>query len=482
MKEIRSDILIVGGGIAGCGAAYEARTWGKNLKIIIAEKGNIERSGAAAMGLSALNLCLGLECGENTPEDLVDYVRGDLMGISRDDLVYDIARHVDSSIQLLDEWGLPIVRDEKTGKYLRSGRWQIQIHGESYKPIVAEAAKKAANQIWNRVMVTHLLTDSRNREKIAGAIGFDVRYGSLIIFKSKAVILASGGASHVFRSRSVGEGWGRTWYPPWNAGSAYALPILAGASMVQMEIRLVPVRFKDAYGSDAFLRPNSEAVTTNAFGIEFEKDRESLDAFGKYGEIEPVPNCLKNHLMIQEIKRGHAPIFMHTEISFGTKVSERTGWKNSLDMTVSQAALWASLNIDPGSEPTEIVPTEPYIMGSHAVNAGAWVSGPSDIAPDDYQWGWNRMTTISGLFAAGDAAGGAAHKFSSGSFAEGRIAGKAAVKYVLDTDARAPEYDKDVIESLKTEMFQPLENYEVGLQFLSRTTVSPFYLLPKQGL
>ncbi len=483
VRNVESDVLIIGGGMAGCGAAYEARTWGKDLKIVIAEKANIDRSGAVAMGLSAINTYLGMRWGENTPEDFVNYVKGDLMGLVREDLVYDVARHVDSSVHLLEEWGLPIMKDEKTGKYVREGKWQILIHGESYKPIVAEAAKKAASEIVSRVMITHLITDSQDKNRIAGAVGFDVRDGSFIIFKAKAVVLASGGATHIFRPRSVGEGWGRTWYSPWSTGSGYALPIEAGAKMVQMEIRLVPTRFKDGYGpvGSWFLYLKSKA--TNVNGETYDTNRDRLRAnYGAYADAKPMPTCMRNHLMMEEIKEGRSPILMHTQDALDTREKEEAGWEDFLDMTVSQAMLWASQNTDPKERWSELVPTEPYIMGSHAVNAGAWVSGPEDLAPEEYQWGWNRMTTIAGLFAAGDAAGGAGHKFSSGSFAEGRIAGKAAVKFLHDNSGLRTNLDKEVIEARKNEIFQPLENYQLGKQFITRGSVSPYYLYPNQGL
>ncbi len=206
IRKIDADVLIIGGGMAGCGAAYEARKWGKNLKIIIAEKANIDRSGAVAMGLSAINTYLGMRWNENTPEDYVRYVRGDLMGIVREDLVYDIGRHVDSSVHLFEEWGLPIIKSQESGRYLREGRWQVLIHGESYKPIVAEAAKKAATEVINRVMITHLLKDTLDQDRVVGAVGFDVRDGSMYVFRSRVTILAAGGATHIFRPRSVGEG------------------------------------------------------------------------------------------------------------------------------------------------------------------------------------------------------------------------------------------------------------------------------------
>jgi adenylylsulfate reductase subunit A len=177
-----------------------------------------------------------------------------------------MARHVDSTVHKFDEWGLPMMRDPDTGRYLREGTWQIMIHGESYKPIVAEAAKKSADRIYNRIMVTHLLMDESRPNRIAGAVGFNVRTGDFHIFRAKAVIVGAGGASHIFKPRSVGEGMGRTWYAPWSSASAYALPIQAGAKMTQMENRIVLCRFKDGYGPVGAYFLHLKTYTQNAYG------------------------------------------------------------------------------------------------------------------------------------------------------------------------------------------------------------------------
>ncbi|HQT91283.1 MAG TPA: FAD-binding protein, partial [Candidatus Kryptobacter bacterium] len=141
---VETDLLIVGGGMAACGAAVEAAHWAKQhgLKVTLVDKAAVDRSGAVAMGLSAINQYVGIKDGKNTVEDYVKYVRSDLMGVTREDLVYNIARHVDSSVHLFEKWGLPIWKDENGG-YVHEGRWQLMINGESYKWIVAEAAKKA---------------------------------------------------------------------------------------------------------------------------------------------------------------------------------------------------------------------------------------------------------------------------------------------------------------------------------------------------
>ena len=481
--HVDCDVLVVGGGMGGCGATYESRYWGRDLKIVCVEKANIERSGAVAQGLYAINCYMGMQWNENQPEDHVRYARTDLMGLVREDLGYDIARHVDSTVHKFEEWGLPIMRDPETGRYQREGKWQIMIHGESYKPIVAEAARKAATEVYNRIMVTHLLMD-QSRKRVAGAVGFNVRTGDFHVFRAKAVIVAAGGASHIFKPRSVGEGMGRTWYAPWSSASAYALPILVGAKMTQMENRIVLTRFKDGYGPVGAYFLHLKTYTQNAYGEEYESkwydDTKAL--VGHYIDQHPVPTCLRNHAILREVAAGRGPIRMVTKEAFQDPHKETIGWENFLGMTIGQAVVWASQNIDPKHTNPELTTSEPYVMGSHATCSGAWASGPEDYAPAEYQWGYNRMMTVDGLFGAGDTIGGTAHKFSSGSFTEGRIAAKAAVRYILEKGRDQPQVSEAEIADLKKAVYKPLEHYQIYRNEITAGTVSPSYILPIHAL
>lgn len=499
-KIVDADVLILGGGMAACGAAYEARYWGRDLKIVLVDKAGVERSGAVAAGLSAVNTFMGLKWGENTPEDFVRYCRNDLMGIVREDLVYDIGRHVDSSVHLFEEWGLPIWKDAKTGRYYREGRWQVMIDGESYKPIVAEAAKKAVTQLYEFLMPTHLLTDANNPKRIAGAVAFSQSDGSFYLFRAKSVIVAAGGATRIFRTRATAEGHGRSWYPPANCGSSYGLMIPIGAEMSCMENRLVVTRFKESYGPVGMWFLLMKARATNAKGEEYERKHveEQKKMYGQYAEAKPVPTCLRNDAMFREIAAGQAPIYMHTEEVLGKdepiknmqgfevpgSPDERLkkAWAYFLGMTITQGVLWASTNTDPMKEPSELMTTEPYVMGSHATMSGAWASGPDDISPKEYQWGYNRMMTIEGLFAAGDGIGAEPHKFSSGAHVEGRLAAKSAVQYVMDHRDYTTTIDMDYLKRLKEEIYRPIQTYKEGKAYTTRDYISPRYLLPQHGL
>jgi adenylylsulfate reductase subunit A len=424
-------------------------------------------------------------------EDYVDYVRNDLMGITREDLVYNIARHVDSSVHLFEKWGLPIWTDDK-GAYVHEGRWQLMINGESYKVIIAEAAKNAVgmDNIYERVFIVGPIMDG---DRCVGAVGFSVREEKFYIFKAKATLVAMGGAVHVFKPRSSGEGLGRAWYPPWNSGSSAYFTLKAGAEMTCQEVRFIPVRFKDAYGPVGawFLLFKSRA--TNALDESYmETRRPELENWLPYGKVKPVPANLRNWLMMLDVQDGKGPIFMRTEEAINKIASsekdekaakkklkelEAEAWEDFLDMTISQAILWAATNTAPEEKASEIAAAEPYFIGSHSGASGAWVSGPKDVAPDDYYWGYDCMSTVNGLFCSGDASGASSHKFSSGSHAEGRIAAKAAIKYILDNGDI--NVDMAAVEELKNEILKPLDVYA---EFSGNTVtpdVNPDYILPK---
>ncbi len=509
--EIDTDILIVGGGMSACGAAFEAVRWAEaakaagkgDIKITLVDKAAMDRSGAVAMGLSAINTYLG----ENSPEDYVRYVRGDLMGIIREDLVYDLGRHVDDSVQLFEEWGLPIWKKDEQGHSadgaqglpklteggtpVRSGKWQIMINGESYKVIVAEAAKAALglDNIYERVFIVKYLLDEKEENRIAAAVGFSVRENKVYIFRANAILSGCGGAVNVFRPRSVAEGQGRAWYPVWNSGSGYALGIQVGAELTMMENRFVPARFKDGYGPVGAWFLFFKAKATNSFGEDYcaTNLEETKKLYSPYAE--KLGTCIRNHMMMIDMKAGKGPILMRTDHAMAAlaetmdkkqiKHLEAEAWEDFLDMCIGQAGVWAGQDIEPDQKPSEIMPTEPYLLGSHAGCAGFWVSGPDDLgAPDDWSWGYNRMSTVTGLFMMGDICGASGHKFSSGSHAEGRIAAKSAVAFVLDNKDFKPTVTKSADE-LAGELYLPFEVYEKYKTYSTMPDVNPNYIKPK---
>ena len=516
--EEEVDILIIGGGMGACGAAYELGPWleqaraqGVDIRVKLVDKAAMDRSGAVAQGLSAINTYLG----ENDPADYARMVSNDLMGITRDDLTYDLGRHVDDSVHLFEEWGLPIWKqpgDEGKslvdgGKPVRSGKWQIMINGESYKLIVAEAARKAlgSERVDEHIFIVKLINDKNDPQRIAGAIGFSTRNHTLHVYRFKCCLLVAGGCVNIFRPRSVGEGIGRAWYPVWNAGSTYAMAAEAGAELTMMENRFVPIRFKDGYGQVGawFLLFKSKAI--NAYGEEYLAKPEAqtlLEQYAPYNSAYVTPSCLRNHVMLNELHEGRGPIYMDTVTALGklaetmtpkeVKHLEAEAWEDFLDMCIGQAGVWAGENIEPEKRNSELIPTEPYLLGSHSGCCGIWVSGPDDLGaptseeldgvpahlPSGWNWGYRSMTTVKGLFTAADGVGASGHKFSSGSHAEGRIAAKAMVKFVMDNQDWQPELDTSV-EDLVDEIYRPVRTYLEHKDYSTAIDVNPNYITPK---
>ena len=498
---VETDLLICGGGMAACGAAVEASYWAKKhgLKVTVVDKAAMDRSGAVAMGLSAINQYVDLNSGNNTLKDYLDYVRNDLMGVTREDVVANIARHVDSSVHLFEKWGLPIWKDEE-GKYVHEGRWQLMINGESYKVIVAEAAKnalaEAEGEYFERVFITHPLMDG---DKCVGAIGFSTREKKVYVFKAKATMISMGGAVHVFKPRSTGEGFGRSWYPPFNSGASAFCTIYAGAEMTCQEVRFIPVRFKDAYGPVGAWFLLFKATATNAQGGNYmQENAAELDKWEPYSKVKPCPANLRNWLMMLDVMDGKSPIYMQTHKAIQAiadqapdekaakrklRELEAEAWEDFLDMTISQAILWAATNTQPEEKPSEIMACDPYFIGSHSGASGAWVSGPEDLqteeTKDEYCWGYANMTTVNGMFAAGDASGASSHKFSSGSHAEGRIAAKAAISYIVD-NSDAPNVDQAQVDALTAEILKPLDTFAEHSAETTDPDINPNYIRPTQ--
>jgi len=430
--KLKTDILIIGGGTAGCLAAVEAKEKNPKVDVLIMEKAHIERSGCLAAGMNAINAYINP--GE-TPESFVKYVRSDAMGLIREDLVLSSAKELNQVVKKVEQWGLPIKKNKK-GEYEPRGRWNIKINGESLKPIIAKAAQDAGAKVINRVVATNFLLNKANQ--VVGAMGFGVRDGRFYVVEAKATIVATGGASGIYRPNNPGSAHHKMWYPPYNTGAGYAMGIRAGAEMTSFEMRFIALRTKDVIAPTGTLALGFGAPQVNAKGEQFMKTR--------YAHLggEGAPTPIRVFAPTKEVKEGRRPCYMDTRHL--TKEQVRNLKAAYLDMYPGIVLYWAANDIDPSKEPIEIQGTEPYVMGGHC-QAGYWIDT-------------NRSTTLPGLFAAGDVAGGAPYKFVSGCWAEGVIAARAAVDYV----AVAPEpevTEKQVTDEIKR-VFAPFHRQQAN--------------------
>lgn len=426
IERLKTDFLIIGAGTSGCFAAYEAKRLNPDIDILILEKAHIDRSGCLASGVNAINAYI---TPGQTPESFVEYVKKDSIGLIREDLVYTIAKEVNQVVDLLEKWGLPIPKDENGNPYTR-GRGSIVVQGERIKPIIAQATKATKARIINRVVVTNLIV---NKNKVYGAFGFGIRDGKFYVIQAKAILVATGGASGIYKPNNEGDARHKIWYSPFNTGAGYAVGIRAGAEMTTFEMRYVSMRVKDLMAPTGALAQGVKAQQVNSLGERYLEERyENLG-----GRSMPTPMRLL--ATFQENIEGRGPCYLDT-----THLNKEQAEKLQtyyLHMTPGLTLYWSARGTKPNTDPPEIVGTEPYIVGGHA-QAGYWI----DI---------NRMSTIENLYGAGDVAGGAPKKYLSGAAVEGMIAARDIVNKVKNI--KHEEISEKDIKDEKGRIYNHLE-------------------------
>nr|WP_304016946.1 adenylyl-sulfate reductase subunit alpha [Ruminococcus bromii] len=406
-EKISTDVLIIGGGTAGC---YAALTISENSgkKVLICEKAHIKRSGCLAAGVNALNAYI---VEGRKPQDYVDYAKKDADGIVREDLLLTMSEKLNEVTDRLEKLGLVILKDEN-GKYVTRGNRNLKINGENIKPILADAVEKAKNiTVLNRV---NIFDYSVKDNKINGAFGFGIESGIFYTIEAKAVIIATGGAAGLYKPNNPGFSRHKMWYPPFNTGAGYAMGIRAGAEMTTFEMRFIALRCKDTIAPTGTLAQGVGAKQINSLGEVYET---------KYG----LTTSERVYGTVNENQEGRGPCYLRTEGI--TAEQDESLLKAYLNMAPSQTIKWIESGRNPSRQNVEIEGTEPYIVGGHTAS-GYWVDT-------------DRATTIEGLFAGGDVAGGCPQKYVTGALAEGEIAGLSAVKYIDSKESFEKISDED---------------------------------------
>lgn len=399
-SRLKTDILIIGGGTAGCWAAL---TIGESsgADVIICEKAHIKRSGCLAAGVNALNAYI---VEGRTPQDYADYCKKDAAGIVREDLLLTMSERLNSVTERLEQLGLVILKDEN-GKYVARGNRNLKINGENIKPLLAGSVEKLPNvRILNRVNITDLAV-SDNR--VQGAFGIGIEDDTFYVIEADAVIVATGGAAGLYRPNNPGFSRHKMWYPPFNTGAGYAMGIRAGAEMTAFEMRFIALRCKDTIAPTGTLAQGAGAKQINSLGEVYEN---------RYG----LTTSERVYGTVSENTEGRGPCYLRTEgISHE---QEDSLLKAYLNMAPSQTLKWLESGDLPSKHNVEIEGTEPYIVGGHTAS-GYWVDA-------------DRATTVKGLYAAGDVSGGAPQKYVTGALAEGEIAGASAERFARENKSR----------------------------------------------
>lgn len=402
-KEVLyTDILIIGGGTAGCYAAMTIREH-SDYSVVIAEKANIKRSGCLAAGVNALNAYI---VKGRKPQDYVDYAKKDADNIVREDLLLTMSEGLNRVNAKMEQLGLVILKDEN-GEYVARGNRNIKINGENFKPLLADAVAKLSDvTVINQLNITDYIVKDNH---IEGAYGFSIAKQKAYEIRAKKVLIATGGAAGLYKPNNPGFSRHKMWYPPFNTGAGYAMGIRSGAEMTTFEMRFIALRCKDTIAPTGTIAQGVGAKQVNSLGEVYET---------KYG----LTTSQRVYGTVQENLEGRGPCYLRTEGI--TPEQDESLRKAYLNMAPSQTLKWVETGKNPSRQNVEIEGTEPYIVGGHTAS-GYWVDT-------------NRETTIHGLFAAGDVAGGCPQKYVTGALVEGEIAALRMVEQ-LDAESRAED-------------------------------------------
>lgn len=394
IERLTTDVLIIGGGTAGCYSALTLADEAPDASVIIAEKANIVRSGCLAAGVNALNAYI---TEGHTPSFYADYAMKDADGIARYDLLISMSKHLNEVTARLEKLGLVILKDEN-GKYVSRGARNIKINGENIKPILADAVSSLPGvKVINHLNISDLILDQDG--SVIGALGNEIDEEKLYIIFSKAVIITTGGAAGIYKPNHPGFSRHKMWYCPFNTGAGYAMGIRAGAEMTTFEMRFIALRCKDTIAPVGTLAQGVHAKQVNSFG-EIYEDKYGLTTSERlYGTVE-------------ENEEGRGPCYLKT-VGISHEQAEDLE-KAYLNMAPSQTLRWIARGKSADEENVEIEGTEPYIVGGHTA---------SGFFIDD-----GRRTTVKRLYAAGDVAGGCPQKYVTGALAEGELAAKSVVQ------------------------------------------------------
>lgn len=398
LNRLTTDVLIIGGGTAGCYAALTIRKK-SDASIIIAEKANIKRSGCLAAGVNAINAYI---VEGRKPEDYVEYAKKDADDIVREDLLLTMSERLNEVTAKMEKLGLVILKDEN-GRYVARGNRNIKINGENIKPILADAVNSLENvTVINRLNITDYIVKDNT---ILGAVGFNIDTGEVYEIRAKKVLCATGGAAGLYKPNNPGFSRHKMWYPPFNTGAGFAMGINAGAEMTTFEMRFIALRCKDTIAPTGTIAQGVGAKQVNSLGEVYEN---------RYG----LTTSQRVYGTVRENIEGRGPCYLRTE---GISSEQDESLKKAyLNMAPSQTLKWIESGKNPSEQNVEIEGTEPYIVGGHTAS-GYWVDT-------------NRRTTINGLYAAGDVAGGCPQKYVTGAMAEGEIAAEDIVKELNRSD------------------------------------------------
>jgi succinate dehydrogenase/fumarate reductase flavoprotein subunit len=447
-RYINADLLIIGGGSAGCMAAIRALEINPRLKVVIFEKGDIKYSGSIARGMDALNVVAIPDI--TSPELYVEAITISCQGIVDASPSYEMARRSFGMLKKLEGWGVRFPKDKngnyRTLKYHVKGRFQTAMEEPDLKVRISGMAQEKGALVINRMMGLRLL---ENDGRVAGALGLQVRTGELIVCRATAVILTAGGQAR-FSLPNSGHLYGTFDYPG-NTGDGYGMAFRAGASVTGMEYTDRSILIKDA-------NMPLLAITVTRGG-------RVMDI---YDTIIMENECHSLSRMDQAFNEGRGPLRIRLSHLKPEIIEEIESILFSTERPV-QERFFKGRGIDFRKRDIELWPTECQLCGGHGMS-GVYVNEKAE-------------SDVPGLYAAGDVAC-VPKQHLTGAFVFGEVAAEQAVDFV-SREAKTSLNDGQIraIEEERNRRFSSAgRDIDVReLEFKVRRLIGDYVISPKNA-
>lgn len=417
---IKTDVLVIGGGLAGCMAAIRASEVAGVENVMLVEKANVLRSGNAATGIDhtwsympEVHDKMGFTI-DQLIEDHINY----LGWIQDQDLIFEVASTIAERIKEMEKWGFPFKTHGEYDYVKKIHRVPTFLHwaGRDQKVLFGKELNKRGIKVLNRILVTDLIKES---EGVVGAIGIGVREPKFYLFPAKAIIIATSGITRLFPSIN-GIDFNRAQFA-YGCGEGVAMAAKVGAEMTCLEFIRAHSGPKNLVKSG---RGTYIGVIEDAAGNPLGKVRTNADPKKIDLSVESPSD------MIKAYREGRGPIYMNcsgiTDDAFEYMKWGLTNEGNAITLAYMQNA-----GIDPRKDRIEFMSYEARLDGGLVI-------------------GTRGETNIKGLYAAGDVVGNLRRGVSSAAFAIGWQAGEAAAEYVRSSQAfsmaKTPSLAEEKIE------------------------------------
>jgi succinate dehydrogenase/fumarate reductase flavoprotein subunit len=478
---VSCDVLVIGGGLAGSHAAINAAK--KGVKVAVLDKGAVKTSGSGGAGIDHWHNACTNPCCTIPPEEMVK--SGGAQGGERHtsyitckesyDALLDVEKAGLQFRDVDDEFAGAPFRDEETKlmfAYDYENKHTIRLRGgANMKPILYKELKRLGVQIFDRIMATSLLTEGgKQGARIVGATGVNVRTGEFYVFRAKATVLSTAGASRLWIFSTELRGSNAEHSDPNCAGGGHAMAWKVGAEFTQVESSRGGAA--GAFGWPPYGVGNAHntwyaCTMVDANGKEVpwvDRDGRVLKSVSeryrpapgqKFFVLNPgaSPYELRHPYLIpdlpERVQKGEFVLPFYADLPsmpkherraiFGLMVGNE-GKTRIIYKTYTEAGF------DPDKDMLQ-APAQSTRGGGRVGGPLQWRQGSGGIVVVD----WDLKTNLEGLFAAGGIGGGGGCAGASGT---GRYVGRKAVEYALK--AGEPVIERKQVEEEKARVYAPV--------------------------